>query len=87
MSIIAKIKDWVSKNPDKANSAIDKVGDLVDKRTQGKYAQQVDKVQDAAKKNLTGGAGAPPAQQPPAQQPLAQQPPAQQPPAGPTSPQ
>ena len=32
------------------DSAIDKVGDVVDQKTQGKYSGQVDKVQDAAKK-------------------------------------
>ncbi|MCW2563901.1 MAG: hypothetical protein JWQ31_2461, partial [Mycobacterium sp.] len=31
------------------DTAIDKAGDIVDSKTQGKYAQQVDKVQDAAK--------------------------------------
>ena len=32
------------------DTAIDKAGDVVDQKTQGKYAQHVDKVQDAAKK-------------------------------------
>ena len=30
--------------------AIDKAGDIVDQKTQGKYASQVDKAQEAAKK-------------------------------------
>ena len=32
------------------DTAIDKAGDIVDQKTQGKYSQHVDKVQDAAKK-------------------------------------
>ena len=32
------------------DTAIEKAGDVVDQKTQGKYAQHVDKVQDAAKK-------------------------------------
>ena len=40
----------MSKNADKVDTAIDKAGDIVDQKTQGKYTQHVDKVQDAAKK-------------------------------------
>ena len=50
MGFLDKVKDLVSKNADKVDTAIDKAGDIVDKKTQGKYAQHVDKVQDAAKK-------------------------------------
>ena len=32
------------------DTAIDKAGDIVDSKTQGKYAETVDKIQDAAKK-------------------------------------
>ena len=49
MGFLDKAKDLLAKNSDKVDSAIDKAGDLVDKRTQGKYASQVNKVQDAAK--------------------------------------
>jgi hypothetical protein len=76
MGFLDKVKDLVSKNADKVDTAIDKAGDIVDKKTQGKYAQHVDKVQDAAKKAVDG------TQQPPAAPPQA--PPApQQPPAAP----
>ncbi|MCG5431109.1 antitoxin [Mycobacterium sp. MYCO198283] len=78
MSFLNKAKDWLRKNPDKANSAIEKVGDLVDKRTQGKYAQHVDKVQDAARKNLGNDT-----QVPQPNNPLT---PPGQPPAPPTAP-
>jgi hypothetical protein len=43
------VKDLVSKNADKVDTAIDKAADIVDSKTQGKYASTVDKVQDAAK--------------------------------------
>ena len=35
-----KIKDFAKGNPDKADSAIDKVEDLIDQRTGGRYADQ-----------------------------------------------
>jgi MT0933-like antitoxin protein len=50
MGFLDKLKDLVSKNKGAVDSAIDKAGDVVDQKTQGKYAQHVDKVQDAAKK-------------------------------------
>lgn len=49
MGFLDKVKDTLAKNADKVDSAIDKAGDIVDKKTQGKYAQHVDKAQDAAK--------------------------------------
>ena len=39
-------KDLLGKNADKVDKVIDKAGDLVDKKTQGKYAGTVDKVQE-----------------------------------------
>lgn len=50
MAFLDKVKNWVSKNPDKANTAIGKAGDLFDQRTKGKYADKVDKAQNAAQK-------------------------------------
>ena len=50
MGFLDKVKSLVSQNADKVDQAIDKAGDIVDQKTQGKYASQVDKVQDAAKK-------------------------------------
>ena len=37
MGFLDKVKDLVSKNADKVETAIDKAGDIVDKKTQGKY--------------------------------------------------
>jgi MT0933-like antitoxin protein len=50
MAFLDKIKNLLSKNADKVDTAIEKAGDVVDQKTQGKYAQHIDKMQDAAKK-------------------------------------
>lgn len=89
MGLLDKAKALLSKNADKVDTAIDKAGDLVDKKTQGKYASHVDKVQEAAKKAVADNAGTtPPGQQsgqvPPASSPPTQSaPPPQQPPSTP----
>ncbi len=44
--MVDKAKDALKSNPD----LIEKGGDMVDKATHGKYAAQVDKAQDAARK-------------------------------------
>jgi MT0933-like antitoxin protein len=49
MGFLDKAKDLLSQNADKVERAIDKAGDIVDEKTQGKYTSVVDKVQDAAK--------------------------------------
>ena len=49
MAFLDKIKNLLSKNADKVDTAIEKAGDVVDSKTQGKYASTVNKVQDAAK--------------------------------------
>lgn len=49
MSIFDKLKGLVSQNADKAEGIIDKAGDMIDEKTDGKYADKVDKVQDMAK--------------------------------------
>ncbi|MET4428923.1 MULTISPECIES: antitoxin [unclassified Mycolicibacterium] len=66
MGFLDKVKNLVSQNADKVDSAIDKVGDIVDQKTQGKYTQHVDKVQEAAKKAVdnTQQPGQPPASPP-----------------------
>ncbi|UXA17306.1 antitoxin [Mycobacterium sp. SMC-4] len=77
MSFLDKLKDWVSKNPDKATDAIDKAGDFFDQKTQGKFAEHVDKAQDAARNYVTKDNPDQPgdAQQRPPQAPGDQQPP------------
>jgi MT0933-like antitoxin protein len=49
------VKDLLSKNADKVDTAIDKAGDVVDDKTQGKYKDTVDKVQEEAKRALDKG--------------------------------
>ena len=55
MSFLDKAKDLLAKNSDKVDAAIDKAADIVDQKTQGKYADKVDKVQEAAKSALEKG--------------------------------
>lgn len=49
MGFLDKVKNLASQNADKVDIAIEKVGDIVDQKTQGKFAEHVDKAQDAAK--------------------------------------
>jgi uncharacterized protein YjbJ (UPF0337 family) len=46
---LGKTKEVLGSNADKVEQAIDKAGDIIDEKTQGKYSGTVDKVQDAAK--------------------------------------
>ncbi|HZA08589.1 antitoxin [Mycobacterium sp.] len=55
MGFLDKVKDLLSKNADKVDTAIDQAGDIVDSKTEGKYKDTVDKVQDAAKKAVDKG--------------------------------
>lgn len=45
---VEKAKGLAGKNKDKVKEGIEKGGDLVDEKTGGKYADHVDKGQDAA---------------------------------------
>ena len=90
MAFLDKLKSLVAKNSDKVDMAIDKAGDLVDKKTQGKYAQHVNKVQDAAKKAVDANANQTPhvaptqqSGQAPTPEPPPGTPPRQQPPTAP----
>ncbi|WP_067815688.1 antitoxin [Nocardia inohanensis] len=52
-----KAAELAGQHADKLDPLVDKVGDVVDERTEGKFAEHVDKVQDAAKKALHEQAG------------------------------
>ena len=52
MGFLDKAKDLLAQNADTVNSAIDKAGEFVDSKTDGKYKDTVSKVQDAAKNAL-----------------------------------
>jgi hypothetical protein len=69
MGFLDKVKDLVSKNTDKVDAAIEKVGDVVDQKTGDKYKGAVDKVQEAAKKAADGTQQQEPPQTPPAAPP------------------
>ncbi|MBP2450245.1 antitoxin [Mycolicibacterium lutetiense] len=49
MGFLDKAKSLLSQNADKVEQAIEKAGDIVDEKTQGKYSGAVDKAQEAAK--------------------------------------
>ncbi|CAL9506098.1 hypothetical protein SUDANB120_03545 [Streptomyces sp. enrichment culture] len=49
MSVLDKLKQMLKGHESQADQAIDKGGDMVDKRTQGKYARHVDTAQDRLK--------------------------------------
>jgi hypothetical protein len=48
MGALDKIKGLLGQHSDQAKSAVDKVGDAIDQKTGGKYADQVDKGQAQA---------------------------------------
>jgi antitoxin protein of toxin-antitoxin system len=56
MGFLDKAKDLLSQNADKVEMAIDKAGEFVDEKTQGKYTDTIHQVQDQARK-ATGAAG------------------------------
>ena len=53
MGIFDRAKDALSGHSEQVAAAVDKAGDFVDEKTQGKYAEQVDKGQDMARDKLT----------------------------------
>jgi hypothetical protein len=50
MGFLDKAKDLLTQNADKVEAAIDKAGEFVDDKTQGKYTDTIHKVQEEAKK-------------------------------------
>ncbi len=55
MGFLDKAKEVLTENVDKVEQAIDKAGDVIDEKTQGKFKETVDKVQDAAKNIVDKG--------------------------------
>ncbi len=51
-SWIDKAKDFIKGNPDKARDALEKAEDMVNERTGGKYAEQVDQGSDMVSEKL-----------------------------------
>ncbi|MGW5861597.1 antitoxin [Streptomyces sp. NPDC055239] len=54
MSVMDKLKQMLKGHEDKAGQGIDKAGDFVDDKTQGKYSGQVDTAQDKLKDQFGG---------------------------------
>ncbi|MFB8144339.1 antitoxin, partial [Streptomyces parvus] len=52
MSAMDKIKKMLKGHEDQAGKGVDKAGDMVDDRTQGKYKGHVDTAQDKLKQQL-----------------------------------
>ncbi|MFB6890181.1 antitoxin [Kitasatospora sp. NPDC056327] len=52
MSMLDKLKSMLKGHEDQAERGIDKAGDTVDERTQGKYGSQVDMGQEKLKDQL-----------------------------------
>ncbi|WP_306363160.1 antitoxin [Nocardia sp. CC227C] len=52
-----KAADLAAQHADKLEPVVDKAGDVIDQKTGGKYAAQVDTAQEAAKKALREQAG------------------------------
>ncbi|MCO5992398.1 antitoxin [Actinoallomurus rhizosphaericola] len=50
MSFKDKVKDLLGQHGDKVDEAIEKAGDMVDRKTGGKYEHQVDMAQEQARK-------------------------------------
>lgn len=59
MSMLDKLKQMLKGHEDQAGKAVDKAGDTVDAKTEGKYSRQVDMGQDQLKQRL-GNEGKPP---------------------------
>jgi hypothetical protein len=55
MGFLDIAKDLLAQNADNVDAAIDKAGEFVDSKTEGKYKDTVNKVQEAAKNALNDG--------------------------------
>ena len=60
MGFLDKVKDLAGQHADKVEGAIDKVAEVVDDKTGGKYTDQIDKGADAAKGVVGDEGGTPP---------------------------
>ncbi|MFE3647559.1 MULTISPECIES: antitoxin [unclassified Streptomyces] len=54
MSVLDKLKELLKGHEEQAGKGVDKAGDYVDERTQGKYQSQVDTAQDKLKEQMGG---------------------------------
>lgn len=52
MGLFDKAGDLAKEHEDKIEAGIDKVGDIIDEKTGGKYSEQVDQAQKTANEQL-----------------------------------
>ncbi|WP_052864306.1 antitoxin [Streptomyces niger] len=52
MSVLDKLKQMLKGHEDQSGRGVDKAGDFVDEKTQGKYSSQVDTAQDKLRDQL-----------------------------------
>ncbi|MFF6772393.1 antitoxin [Streptomyces sp. NPDC012637] len=64
MSVMDKLKQMLKGHEDKAGQGVDKAGDYVDGKTQGKYSSQVDTAQERLKRQMGSDPTQPPEQPP-----------------------
>ncbi|MFH8594956.1 antitoxin [Streptomyces rimosus] len=57
MSVMDKLKQMLKGHEDQAGKGVDKAGDFVDDKTQGKYSGQVDTAQDKLRGQLGSDQG------------------------------
>ncbi|HWU07103.1 MAG TPA: antitoxin [Streptomyces sp.] len=57
MSALDKIKKMLKGHEDQAGKGVDKAGDMIDDRTQGKYSKHVDTGQDRLKRQFGSDRG------------------------------
>jgi MT0933-like antitoxin protein len=55
MGFLDDAKKFIDEHDDQVDQAIEKAGDVVDDKTGGKYADQIDKAQDAAEQRTGDG--------------------------------
>ncbi|MCX4511601.1 antitoxin [Streptomyces sp. NBC_01619] len=66
MSVMDKLKQMLKGHEDQASKGVDKSGDMIDDRTQGKYKGHVDTAQDKLKDQFGGDQPGPGQNPPPA---------------------
>jgi hypothetical protein len=55
MGFLDDAKNFIDEHDDQVDQAIEKAGDVIDDRTDGKYADKIDKAQDVAQEKTGDG--------------------------------
>jgi hypothetical protein len=55
MGFLDDAKKFIDEHDDQVDQAIEKAGDVIDDRTDGKYADKIDKAQDVAQEKTGDG--------------------------------